>query len=253
MRVLYNTAILAIELALIAATAWLAYTSPIVFAAVTAALVVVRGATLEWARLNHELPFYVEGRRSRSALVSVAIVALAGLDALLKAVFAAAVALLTFSGTDQTRLMVASILLALVAFFATSMLRRLSLSFRVDPARWGYFRLAVPLGVLYSLGMQAAVGLGLVEPQSLSEIGRTIVFELPERPGLNDVAELLFNVRQALDTIVFAALRRFLEPGYAAAVAVLVSINILSGMVIAIYAVLIADIVRRLEARAALA
>lgn len=210
MRVIVNAVILAIELALIAGAAWLAWRQPMMFAALTAVMILAFGWWLEWARLAHEFTFYVEGRGISGRWRRVVMVVLASGETLVKALLAASAALLTFTGLSADRLMLAAGLFAAVTFLGTSTLRRLSRSFNVRPTRWGYFRLAVPLGLLFSLGTQVLVGVGLIETKSLTEIAKALVFDLPEHPGLAQLSEFLFDVKQMLDALIrafFAATR----------------------------------------------
>lgn len=247
MRALTNLAILTVELAVVATAAWLAYASPIAFGAATAVLILAVGFSLERARLNHDIPFYVErdGARTRWRRAVFSIVA--ATEALARALLAGAVAILTFAGKDADRILLLAVLFGAITFFGSSLLRRLSRSFAVRPARWGYFRLAVPLGVMFSLGIQIMVGIGLIKLSSLSEIARTIVFELPEKPDLGQVTEFMFNIKQTLDALLRAFLERITEPAYATAIGVIVSINVMTGLVISIYTVIVAEVVRNLE------
>jgi hypothetical protein len=247
MRAVTNFAILTIELATIAAAAWLAFASPIAFGALTALLILLVGFTLERARLNHDVPFYVDRHDARAHWRRVIFAVVAAGEALARALLAGAVAILTFAGKDTHRILLLVVLFGTTVFFGSSVLRRLSRSFAVHPARWGYFRLAVPLGVMFSLGIQILVGIGLIKLSSLSEIARTIVFELPERPDLAQVTEFMFNIKQTLDALVYAFLERITEPAYATVIGVVVSINVMAGLVISIYAVVVAEIVRKLE------
>ena len=255
MRILTNIAILVLELGLISATAWLAYIQPLAFAALTVGLILVVGAGLEWARLNHEFPFYVGNQQPHAnsnlksnSLRTVILLVMACSEVIIKALLAGGVALMTFSGSDANRLWLTAVLFGTVTFLGTSVLRRLSRSFDVRPTRWGYFRLAVPLGVAFSLGIQMLVYLDRIELKTLQEIATTIVFELPAHPSLPQVSEFLFNIKQTLDALIYEFLKQLITSEAASAVATLISLNILSGLVVAIYAVLIADVVRRLEA-----
>ncbi|MCB0182331.1 MAG: hypothetical protein KDI62_29170, partial [Anaerolineae bacterium] len=241
-----NTIILAIELTLISAAAWLAWRQPMIFAALTALLILAFGWRLEWDRLSHELTFYMEAGRNtwvkRAGLVFVA-----SSETIVKALLTGSAALLTFTGLAPQRLLLAAIMFGAITFLGTSALRRLTRSFNVRPSRWGYFRLAVPLGLMFSLGTQILVGIGLIETKSLTEIAKALVFDLPEHPGLPQLSEFLFDLKQALDALIQAFLLRLVGEPYATAIGVVISLNVLSGLAIAIYAVLIADLVRRLE------
>ena len=245
--ILANALILAIEIGLIVAMATLGYRHPALFAALTAALAFLMGLHLERARLRNELPFYFGRAVSRSAFL-VGLVAT--LEAAVKGLLAGLVALLTFSGTDQNRLFWVSILFGASLFAATSLLRRLSISLDALPARWGYFRLAAPCGLLFSIGMSLLVAAKLVPQAGLGDIARRIVWETAPKPTIEQVSELLFVFKQYLDGVIVAIAGTVLPPGWAEALGAIISVNLLSGFVVAVHAVAIAEIVRRLEAAA---
>ena len=102
-------------------------------------------------------------------------------------------------------------------------------------------RLAAPLGLLYS----AAVSF-LPRP-SMTDVGRKLIFETPARPNLSQASELLFVLKQKFDDIVVAMLGLVLSPEMAKIAGVLVSVNMLTGFAIAVFAVAIAELVRLLE------
>ena len=75
----------------------------------------------------------------------------------------------------------------------------------------------------------------------------TIVFDLPAKPSISQASEVLFVLKQKFDAMIVLALSGFMSPEAAQLAGTLVSVNVLSGFVIAIYAVLIAEAVRWLE------
>ncbi len=233
-----NLVILAIELAAVVGVAWLGYRYPFLLAGVAAALALFMGLALEQARLKNEIGFYFgRGVNALSWLgASFAIV-----EAALKALLAGVVTLVTFSGTDASRLQMVAIVFGVCVFAGSSLLRRLSMTLGANPARWGYFRLAAPLGVLYS----AAVSF-LPHP-STTDVARRLVFETPVRPSLAQASELLFILKQKFDDIVVTMLGQFMPPDAAKALGVLVSVNMLTGFAIGVFAVAIAEVVRRME------
>lgn len=238
LRFIVNAAILAFEIGLIAAVAWLGLHHPVAFAALTSSLTLLCGLTLEHARLRHELPFYFGKGVSGHALFArfVALV-----DAVIKALLAGLMALLTFSGTDQARLKWVAIFFAVSIFAGSSLLRRLSISLDARPSRWGYFRLAAPLGLLFSLA------LSFLPTKSFADIGMSIVFDLPAKPSISQASEVLFILKQKFDAMIVLLLSGFMSPDLAQIAGSLVSVNVLSGFVIAIYAMLAAEAVRWLE------
>ena len=70
-----------------------------------------------------------------------------------KGVLAGVAALFTFSGTDQHRLLWVAIVFGVCIYAGASLLRLLSVSAEGLPLRWGYFRLAPLLGLMFSAGL----------------------------------------------------------------------------------------------------
>ena len=237
-RVLFNLIVLGLEIGAVVAVAWAGLHYPLPFAAATAVLAGWMGMVLERARLINELPFYFGGSRTALTLLGSLIALVEGG---LKALLAGLVALLTFSGTDPSRLFWVSVIFGLCLFAGTSLLRRLSISFGAIPSRWGYFRLAAPLGLLFS------AAISFLPAPSMSKLGTSLIFDLPGRPSLAQASETLFILKQKFDDIVVTLLSQFVGPGVAKVVGVLVSVNMLTGFVIGVFAVTIAEVVRRLE------
>jgi hypothetical protein len=236
-RVVGNVAIVALELAVIGAAAWLAWRTPAGFAGITSLLAFAIGLSLELARIDHEVPFYFERRGLISRLIRWP-VSLG--TALVRSLIAGGVALITFSGTASDRLWIMVAIFAAIVFVASSVLRRMAIDLGARPARWGYFRLAVPLGVVYS----AATSF-FPPPGSASLAWRTL--DLPARPIIAQAGELLFAVRLWIDDLIVRVLAVPLGPEAAQAAAILISSNVLSGFVLAVWAVAVSELVRVLE------
>jgi hypothetical protein len=58
---------------------------------------------------------------------------------------------------------------------------------------------------------------------------------------------LFFRLKQAFDDFVVTLLSAYLNPTWARAVGIIISVNVLAGFVASLYAAVIAGIVRRLE------
>ncbi|MEW5962555.1 MAG: hypothetical protein AB1749_03250 [Pseudomonadota bacterium] len=243
-RILVNGVIMALELALVGAVSWLGYTQPIAFAILTLILTLALGLVLERARLNFELPFYFGAALpGRGLLVPVVAV----LEAVLKSALGGLVALMTFAGTEPGRLWWIALAFGLTVWAGASLLRWLAISFSATVGRWGYFRLAAVLGVIYAILMALLTEARLIHQPTLGEIGRRIIFETPERPGIGQVSELLFQVKLYIDGVIVALLGTMLPPEWARIVGVVVSVNVLTGFVAAIYALVVAKLVLTLE------
>jgi hypothetical protein len=239
-RILVNALLMAGEIAAALAVAWLGYRQPIVFAALTAAVAAWLGVKLEYDRIRFEFPFYFE---RLPALGRIAAGLMACVEAGFRALLAGLVALLTFSGTEPGRLYWVAVIFAVCVWAGSTILRRLWISLSARPSRWGYFRLAAPLGLLFS------AALTFLPVPSLADVGRRLIFDLPAKPSVTQASEALFVVKQKFDELVVALLSVPLGPEAGRIVGVLVSVNVLTGFVIALYALLIAEAVRRVEER----
>jgi hypothetical protein len=240
MHILFNGLIMALELAAICAVAWVGFTAPLFFAAGTALLALGLGIALEIARLNNEFPFYFDRLPGRSAII----IAIAGsVEAVVKAVLAGVVGLLTFLGTDQERLRWVAVIFAASLFLGVQAVRFLMYRLKARPLRWGYFRLAAPLGLLFS------AGLTFLPAPGITELAKRAAFDLPLKPTMEQASEFLFLLKQSFDEIVVRMLSWVFDPALAQAIGAVVSVNMLSGFVLALYAVLIAEGIRKLESR----
>ena len=234
-RVLVNALIMLAELAAVVGVAWIGLHYPLAFAGGTAALAFIQGILLEHARLRHELPFYFGERGPRAGLL---VPFVATTSALVRAVIAGIVALLTFSGTDPDRLFWIAIVFAVTLYLATTILRGLAHRLDAKPARWGYFRLAAPLGLIYSVGMWLLSSFNKVHTPDLTEMGRTLIFETPPKPTVEQGSELLFRMKLYIDSVITALLKPLVGADWAPIVGIALSVNVLTGFVVAIFAVL---------------
>ncbi|MCB1520736.1 MAG: hypothetical protein KDJ37_09185 [Hyphomicrobiaceae bacterium] len=246
MRILVNALIMAAEVAAVAAVAWTAHLNPLSFAFATFVVALLLGASLEYARLEHEIPFYF-GSRPRGRLTGVAVVVIAGVTTFVRAIVAGIIAILTFSGTNPDRLLWIAVVFGCVLYLATNLLRLLAVRLDAEPSRWGYFRLAAPVGLAFSLGVAGLNATGLITTPDLTSLGRTILLDTPAKPDVGQLSELLFQMKLYIDSVVVTLLRQVVGTDWAPVIGVLVSVNVLTGFVIALYAVLIAEIVVRTE------
>jgi hypothetical protein len=162
-------------------------------------------------------------------------------------VLAGLAALFTFAGTDSTRLFWVAIVFGLTVYAGSTALRALSVSFRAQPWRWGYFRLAPPLGLLFSAGLAVLAAYGILAATSVGDIGWKLVWELPQRPSVSQVSELFFQLKQAFDDFIVTLLKTVMAEEWARLIGIVVSVNVLTGFVASVYAALIAAMVRTAE------
>ena len=243
-RIFLNILGLVTELGLIAVVVWLALNHPWWMAALTTAMTVILGGVLEWARQRHEDSFYFGERNSFRLLL----VGMSGVgEGLVKSLAAGVAVILTFSGNDSERILVLTAIFAACLFLGTGILRRGYYYYGVRPLRWGYFRLAMPLGIIFSLCVQSATSLGFLTVPSLQQIAGALIFDLPARPSVEQLSDMAFNIRQTIDALVLDVAGRLLGETYAPIVAVLMSVDVLIGFALSVYVVAILEIVLRLE------
>lgn len=243
-RIFLNGLIMAAEIAAVVAVAAAGYLHPFLFAACTAALAFLVGLRLEYARLMNEIPFYFEkGRTPRIWFAWI----VGFSESFTKALLAGLAAIFTFSGTDSGRLFWVAVIFGGSVYLGAWMLRSLALSLSARPARWGYFRLAAPLGVLFSAGITLLALLGYIPLPSISDIGLKVLWELPDRPSVEQVSELVFQLKQAFDDFIVRAISVFVPLDVARGIGIFLSVNMLTGFVSALYASIIASAVRKAE------
>lgn len=245
LNILSNGFVLVLELAGIGATAWLAWTHPIVFSLLTAAVALALGLTLEYARLQNEYVFYFGRTLQGRSLLAMAY---ASGEAVIKGLLAGLAALLTFSGTNQDRLFYVAGLFAVTVFAGSSVLRWLTRRFGGRPERWGYFRLAALLGLFFSAGMTWLAYLGLIENPGLGDIVKTAMWDTASRPPVGEASELLFKLKQYLDGAITSFLSIWFGETGARALGIVLSVNMVTGFVASIYALVIAWIIARIDA-----
>lgn len=246
MRVIVNLSLVLFEIASCTAIAWLGFQHPLIFAAVTGGLAFALGLRLEVLRLRNELPFYFgPGNALRGLFVPFVGFG----EAFFKGMLAGVAALFTFSGTDQSRLFWVAVAFGLTIYAGAGLLRLLSLKLDARPERWGFFRLGPPLGLLFSSALAVLAIYGLVPSPTVTDIGWSIVWEMPKIPTVEQTSELFFRIKQAFDDFVVTILSVYLPLAWARVVGVIVSVNVLAGFVASLYAAIIAGLIRRFEPR----
>ena len=244
MRIIYNAIIMLAELAAIAGVAWFGLHYPLMFAAATFVISLALGIALEIARLKNELPFYFDREaNAQPGRLQLFTAVVGSSEAFVKALLAGVAGLLTFLGTDIDRLTYVAIAFGICLFLGVQGVRFLTHRLQARPLRWGYFRLAAPLGLMFS------AGLAFLPSPGITELAKRAAFDMPTNPSLAQASEFLFLLKQSFDDIVERMLNIVFSPDVAVAISAFISVNMLSGFVLALYAVLIAEGVRWLEQR----
>lgn len=245
MRVLVNIVALAVEIALIGGVAYVGAKYPQIFALATVGVALSAALTLEYARLAHEMPFYFG--RKLSGIGAIAARVWTTSESLFKSVIAGFVALLTFSGTNPDRLMWTAGLFAVCIFVGTTVLLRIKLNWGVRAVRWGYFRLAIPLGFLFSAGVYILTQAGKLPTATFGNVAYDATFNLARHPSIEAASEFLYKLTQATDSLIAALLGAIIPPAYVPFVQIVASTNVLPGFILAVYTVTVVRIVLTLH------
>jgi hypothetical protein len=223
LRIFINGLIMAAEILAVAGIAAIGFHYPFLFAGITAGLSFLLGLRLEVARLRYELPFYFGGLIKRGTVIT----ALIGcFEATFKGVVAGISALFTFAGTNTDRLYWVAILFGVSIYIGASLLRLLSIRAEALPMRWGYFRLAPALGLFFSAGLGLLSAAHLLPAVSVADIGWEIIFKVPTHPSVEQVSELIFQIKQAFDDFIVTVLSVVLDERLARLIGVVVSVNV---------------------------
>jgi hypothetical protein len=244
LRIITNAILIGGEAAAVVCLAAFAYYYPFVFAAVTAALAFVLGLRLEVARLRYELPFYFGGLVKRGTVLTAVV---GSFEAMFKGLLAGVAALFTFAGTNADRRFWVVVLFGVCIWVGAQVLRWLSRRADALPMRWGYFRLAPPLGLLFSAGLTLLAAAHVLPTTNVTGIGWDIIFNTPAEPSVEQVSELFFQLKQAFDEFIVKALSVMVGEEWARLIGIVLSVNVLSGFVSAVYAAMIAQVVRQAE------
>jgi hypothetical protein len=224
-----------VELSIIVVLFVLPFKSPLGLAAATGALTLVVGLYLELSRVPFDISFF---HRAPSKASMVILSAVTVFEVLLKAVFAAIVTLFVFLGTDWERIAFSAVIFGTCVVLGSWALRAISATSGAHPARWGYFRLSLLLGVLFS------VMASTTEKMPLKNIAWKLGEAYIGGLTLPELAEVIHGVRSQVDRALAFLFEKTLGPEVGAVAGLIVSMDTLQGFAIALYAILIVEIGR---------
>jgi hypothetical protein len=139
--------------------------------------------------------------------------------------------------------------LAVTLLVGANVLRWLWHGLGVRAARWGYFRLALPLGLVFAALVGALQAAGLVKSPTLAELFSKIALETPARPSVAQASELIFQLKLYVDAMLVTLLKTVMSTEAAQVVGWFVSVNALTGLVVTVWAVVIAETAIQVERR----
>jgi hypothetical protein len=218
-----------------ALTAGLYY--PIFFATITFVSSMIVLGQIELDRNAHEVHFYTQEDLTPSVkrwLKAYTVVEVVG-----RSTIFAILSFLLFSGTDSLRITLVAISFLVCVLLGYYFLRWLQFVSSINVARWGYVRLSILLGVLFSTISGSIPGIGI------SEIAWSTYKTIMLSPSIDGVAELLFGLTYKVNEIVLRILQSLLGSFLGSIVSVLISTNVLFGFVVFLYSLLLLKLLGR--------
>src|SRR5262249_52799946 len=146
--------------------------------------------------------------------------------------------LFVFLGTEWQRIAFAAVAFGGCAALGAWTLRALAATSSVHPARWGYFRLAVLLGVIFS------ATLSMVAQNPLKNIAWKLGEAYWKGLILPQLADVIHGVRAQTDRALAFLFEKALGAEIGAIAGLIVSLDTLQGFAIALYAILIVEVGR---------
>lgn len=221
-----------VEILIILVLFVLPFLSPLGFAALTGALAFVTGLHLELSRVPFDVSYFHRTPTRFSVLVLSVVTVF---EVLLRAIFTAIVALFVFLGSEWQRLALSAVAFGACATMGAWTLRGLAAASNIYPARWGYFRLAVLLGVAFS------VTVSMAEQMPLKNIAWKLGEAYVRGLSMAELADVLHGVRAQADRALAFLFEKSLGPQIGRIAGVVLSIDTLQGFAIAAYAILIVE------------
>lgn len=232
---------------------------PAAFALLSGVLVLIVSSQLEASRLRHELRFYFGDRAEDTGETVIYIWSF--LASLVKAGLVAFLAMLTFSGYNSgdqiiipldannaitfysDRLVIAALLIVGVLWPASFILSKVHVWGR-GALRWGFFRLAIPLGLFYSLAEYLLTKIGLLSEvrtdKVIAEFRQVIGLFNDRHPSATEAFEFLavlnrYSGQFAADTV------GALLPPFKPVIEVILTGNLAQGMILTTYVAVIVN------------
>ncbi len=203
---------------------------PLLFAAMTLLLSIVLFGSVERDKLLHDMSFYT--RRPLSPQLIRFFTTWSYAEVLVKSALCGALPLFLFGGTNEARVSTLGLIFVLSVAATYLVLRRVEALAGVDILRWGYLRLSLLAGIVFSLIASVVPGIPLKDI-ALS-IGRSTFSQL----GFSEIIELTYGLLYQINSFVSDALVCILGPlGWI--ISLVLTVHVVYGVIVLLYALLL--------------
>ncbi len=205
---------------------FISFSFPIFFGIVTFFLSLLIFSRLEHDRKTHERTFYFieEPNKIFSALFKISSKG----EVLVKSLIFSVLTIILFSGTNDERKILISYAFIVLVWLGALILSILEKRSKVHVERWGYVRISLFLGVVFSLLISSIEGIGLLE------ITKSLVArDLNLDEGAELIYGLIFQLDKALQNIFVKLFGDFVGKS----ISLVLTTNIAYGFVVYVYVV----------------
>ena len=202
---------------------------PIFFGIVTFFLSLFIFSRLEHDKKTHERTFYFIEEPSKifSAFLQISSKG----EVLVKSFIFGVLTIILFAGTDMRRIVSISYVFILLVWLGALVLSILEKRSKVHVERWGYVRISLFLGVVFSLLISSIEGIGLWE------ITKSLVENKTNGLSLDKGAELIYGLFRQLDQILEGIFVNLFGNFIGKFISIVLSADIAYGFVVYVYVV----------------
>lgn len=203
---------------------------PFLFAAMTLFLSVKLFGRVERDKALHEVSFYLARPPSPRLLRFLKAWSIGEVAA--KSALFGALPLFLFGGTNEDRIGTLGFVFVLSVLATYLVLRRVESLAGLDILRWGYLRLSLVAGVVFSLIASLVPGMGL------GGITKSVGKQTFSQLGFHEIIELTYGLLYQINSFISSALISLLGPiGWL--ISLVLSTHVIYGFIVLLYALLL--------------
>ena len=186
---------------------------------------------IEYEKNRHAIGYFTIGEMPASArrwLLSYSFV-----EVILRSAIFGILAVLLFSGTDSVRINILAVLFTasiLAGYYCLRFIQRFAY---IDAVRWGYIKLSVILGVIFSILSAAIPGMTITDIVLNSARGKL------RQHSFDEFAELLYGLLSQLNSFITNTLQILFGGVLGWFFSLIISVNVIYGFVVLVYSLLL--------------
>lgn len=204
---------------------------PRLFGLATFSVSMVIFGRLEYERNHHEMSYYTLGEIPSP--IKKWLLSYSALEVVGRSIIFGVLTVFIFSGTNVTRIKILALLFIatiLSGYYCLSFLQRRAY---IDVARWGYIKLSVLLGVVFSILSAAVPGMPITDIVLNAAKGKLRLHTFDE------FAELFYGLLYQLNSFITSILQALFGEWLGLFLSLIISVNVVYGFVVLLYSLLL--------------